>query len=102
MEQVANITTLVSSTDGTVYLRTQHGNTAAEIAESLKPYVGRTMSCELPNNYGHYRRCLAVLLGVTGDDVTVRVPRYDYETTISAMDAFGSNCTTIEPEKKGN
>lgn len=93
-----NITTHVSSTDGTVYLRTQHGNSAAEIAESLQPYIDRTMSCELPNLYGYYRRYSAVLRAVDGENVTLYVPRLDHEATLSAFDAFGSHCTVIEKE----
>jgi hypothetical protein len=96
-EQVANITKMESS-DGTVYLHTHHGNTAQEIAESLKPYVGRTMSMELPNMYGHYRRYSGILRSVDKNAVTVYVPAHTYETVINAFDAFGSRCTIIEKE----
>lgn len=93
------ITTLVSSTDGTVYLRTQHGNTAEEIAAALTPYVGRVMSMELPNLYGHYRRYTGTLKEINGVVATVRVASHNYETEINVFDAFGSTCTTIEPER---
>jgi len=92
-----NITTHIA-TDGTVYLRTQHGESAAEIAESLKPYVGRMMSADLPNLYGHYKRYNVVLQAVDGDDVTVYCPNYDHTATLSAFDAFGSHCTMIKKE----
>lgn len=94
------ITTHVSSTDGTVYLRTQHGDTAEEIAEALRPYVGRFMSMDLPNLYGHYRRYKGTLRSIDGVVATVHVPNYDYTTEINVFDAFGTHCTTIEPEKE--
>lgn len=94
---VENITTLKSD-DGTVYLRTQHGRSAEEIAESLKPYIGRTMSMELPNLYGHYRRYSGVLRGISGVVATVYVPGHNYETEVNVFDAFGSHCTMIEKE----
>lgn len=94
------ITTHVSSTDGTVYLRTQHGETAAEIAEALRPYVGRFMCFDLSNLYGYYHRYHGELKSVDGTMVTVYVPRYDFTATTNAMDAFGTHCTTIEPERE--
>jgi hypothetical protein len=94
---VENITTLKSD-DGTVYLRTQHGRSAEEIAESLKPYIGRTMSMEFPNLYGHYRRYSGVLREIDGVVATVYVPRHSYETEVNVFDAFGSHCTMIEKE----
>lgn len=96
-EQEKRVTVHVS-VDGTVYLRTQHGNSAAEITEALKPYVGRTMSCDLPNLYGHYHRYRAVLREIKGDTVTLYVPGHDYLTVINAFDAFGSHCTMIDKE----
>lgn len=97
---MSEITTHVSSTDGTVYLRTQHGQSAAEIAEALRPYVGRTMRMDLPNLYGYCHGYWGVLRAIDGENVTVHVPSHDYTTTVNAMTAFGSHCTTITPEKE--
>ena len=93
------ITTHVDSCDGTVYLRTHLGESAAEIVEALRPYIGRYMRMDLPNLYGHYRHYWGDLLSVDGDTVTVYVPAHDYTTTINAFDAFGTHCTLIEKEK---
>lgn len=93
-----NVTTHVSQTDGTVYLRTQHGNSAEEIAESLGPYIGRTMSMELPNLYGHYRRYRGILRALNGVVALVYVPGQNYEVEINVFDAFGSHCTMIDRE----
>jgi hypothetical protein len=90
------ITVHVSSTDGLTYLRTQHGETAEQIAEALAPYVGRTMRMDLPNNYGHFHTYHGVLKSIDGANVTVYVPAHDYTATIDAMQAFGTNCTTIQ------
>lgn len=95
----SKITTHIS-TDGTIYLRTQHGETAAEIAEALRPYIGRTMRMDLPNLYGHYHRYRGELLSVDKETVEVRVPQHDYTTVINAGDAFGTHCTTIDPIKE--
>lgn len=94
------ITTHVSSTDGTIYLRTQHGRSAAEIAESLRPYIGRTMRMDLPNLYGHYHRYWGELRSIDGAVATVHVPNHDYTAEINVFDAFGTHCTTIEPIKE--
>lgn len=91
------ITTYIS-TDGTVYLRTQHADTATQIAEALRPYVGRFMRMDLPNLYGHHHRYWGELRSIDGDNVTVYVPNYDFTATVDAMDAFGTNCTMIEKE----
>jgi len=93
-----SITTHVSQTDGTTYLRTQHGESAAEIAESLRPYIGRTMSMDLPNLYGHYHRYRGVLRGLAGVVATVYVPGHNYEVEINVFDAFGTHCTMIDRE----
>lgn len=98
--EAEGITTHVASTDGTVYLRTQHGRSAAEIAEALRPYVGRLMQMDLPNLYGHYHRYWGELRAIDGENVTVYVPNHDHTTTINAFDAFGTHCTVIEPVKE--
>jgi len=95
---MGSITTHMA-TDGTVYLRTQHGESAAEIAESLKPYVGRSMWADLPNDYGHFKRYHVVLREVDSEDVTVYIPRLDLTATVNAFSGFGSDCTMIEKEK---
>lgn len=94
------ITTHISSTDGTVYLRTQHGRTSEQIAEALRPYVGRFMRMDLPNLYGHYHRYWGELRSIDGTQATVYVPNHDHTATIDVMDAFGTHCTTIEPLKE--
>lgn len=89
-----------TATDGTVYLRTQHGLTSAEIAEALTPYIGRTMQADVPNNYGHYKRYRVVLKKVDGDKVTLYAPQHDYTTELDAMAAFGNDCTMIYRENR--
>ncbi|WP_125262044.1 hypothetical protein [Streptomyces alboflavus] len=92
------VSTHVDSFDGRTYLRTQHGDSAVEIADSLRPYVGRLMRMDLPNPYGHYHAYWGYLRSVEGGDVTVYVPRYDHTATLSAFDVFGTHCTVIKPE----
>jgi hypothetical protein len=92
------ITAHVASTDGTVYLRTQHAETAEQITEALTPYIGRTMRVDLPNLYGHYHRYWGELRSIDGTDVTVYVPHHNHTATVNAMDAFGTHCTMIEKE----
>lgn len=98
------ITTHLSSTDGTVYLHTHHGESSAQIADALSPYIGRDMKADLPNNYGHYARYRVRLEAVDGERVTVLATTRDgrkHRTTVDAFDAFGTNCTTIEPVREG-
>lgn len=95
MTDNAKITTHVSS-DGTVYLRTQHGDTAAEIAEAVTPYIGRTMLADIPNQYGHSHRHWSELQAVDGEIVTLYVAAFDHTAKISAGDAFGTHCTMID------
>lgn len=99
---MGDISTHVSSTDGTVYLRTQHGDTAEEIAEALKPYVGRRMSADVANRYGHFHRYSVVLRSVDGENVTLDawVNGKVIPTTVDAMSAFGTHCTMISPERE--
>jgi len=89
------------SGDGTVYLRTHEGDSSREIAESLVPYIGRTMRGDLANNYGHYNRYRLMLKAVSGDLVTVEVS-VNGRTHVVEADAFctfGNSCTMIDPEK---
>jgi hypothetical protein len=89
------------SGDGTVYLRTHEGHSSREIAESLVPYIGRTMRGDLANNYGHYNRYRLTLKGVSGDQVTVEVfaSGRTHVVEADAFSTFGSACTMIDPEK---
>lgn len=97
MEAKHPISTYVAG-DGTTYLRTQYGRDAQEIADALKPYVGRDMHGDVPNMYGHYKRYPLTLTAVEGDQVTIHVRRFDHTATLSAFDVFGSHCTVIEKE----
>lgn len=95
-----NISTLVS-TDGTVYLRTHQGQSSQEIAESLRPYIGRILTCDLPNNYGYYHRYRAKLEDVNGTQVQVEAilsTGSRVSVNVDAFDAFGTHCTIIHPE----
>jgi hypothetical protein len=97
------ITTFVSSTDGRIFLRTQHGADAAEIAEALKPYIGHFAAFYPPNAYGHInvqRTTWGWIRAVQGESVTVHVPALGYTGDVNAFDAFGSYCTMIEPASK--
>lgn len=96
------ITKHVSSTDGTIYLHTQHGSSAAEIAEALRPYIGRIAHFYPPNGYGHitpHRSTAAWIKAVNGTQITVHVTGTGYEGEVDAFDAFGSYCTRIDPAK---
>jgi hypothetical protein len=98
----SKITTHVTSTDGTVYLRTQHGESAEDIAEALKPYVDRFAHFYPPNLYGHinpHRSTRGWIRAVNGTRVTVEVPSTGYTGEVDAFDAFGSYCTIIEPQR---
>lgn len=98
----SKITTHVSSTDGTVYLRTQHGESAEEIAEALRPYIGRFAHFYPPNLYGHINAQQSTcgwIRAVNGTKITVEVPRNSYTGEVDAFDAFGSYCTIINPER---
>jgi len=94
---MGNITTHVA-TDGTVYLHTHHGESAAEIAEALKPYVGRFMGADIPNMYGHCKTYHARLDGIDGNTVHLYVPRLGQTATVDAFTAFGSHCAIIDKE----
>jgi uncharacterized NAD(P)/FAD-binding protein YdhS len=96
------ITAHVASTDGTVYLHTHKGDTAEQIAEALRPYVGRIARFYPPNAYGHinpHQSTRAIIRAINGTTITVYVPRIDYTGKVDAFEAFGSYCTTIEPEE---
>jgi hypothetical protein len=100
---MAEITTHVSSTDGTVYLRTQFGESSEEIAEALRPYIGRFAHFYPPNMYGHInpqRATRGWIRGIDGTRVTVHVPAIDYTGEVDAGDAFGSYCTIIDPAEE--
>lgn len=99
---MAEITTHVASTDGTVYLRTQHGESSEEIAEALRPYIGRFARFYPPNMYGHinpHRSTGGWIRAINGTKVTVHVPNLDYTGEVDAGEAFGSYCTIIDPEE---
>lgn len=98
------ITAHVAATDGTVYLRTQHGEHALEIAEALRPYIGRLARFYPPNLYGHinpHQSTRGYIRAIDGAVVTVEVPATGYTGEVDAFEAFGSYCTMIEPELKG-
>lgn len=98
------ITTHVASTDGTVYLRTQQGGSAEEIAEALRPYIGHFAAFYPPNAYGHinpHRATRGWIRAVDGTRVTVEVPATGYTGDVDAFAAFGSYCTMIEPNREG-
>lgn len=97
------ITTYVSSTDGTIYLRTQHGETSEEIAEALRPYIGHFAAFYPPNMYGYinpHRATWGWIRAVNGTRVTVYVPNRDYVGDVDAGEAFGSYCTRIEAKRE--
>lgn len=98
------ITKCVSSIDGTVSLHTHCGESAEEIAEALRPYVGRWVRFYPENMYGHVnplRSTYGLIESVTGTDVQVYVPRTDYRGTVDAFKGFGHYGTTIEPKRGG-
>jgi hypothetical protein len=98
------ITSHTSSTDGTVYLHTHKGETSEEIAEALKPFVGRFAAFYPPNMYGHinpHRATWGWIRAVDGTTVTVHVPSINYTGTVEAFEAFGSYCTRIAPPREG-
>lgn len=100
---MASITTHVSATDGTIYLRTQHGDSAQDIADALRPYIGHLAAFYPPNLYGHINPHQATrgrILAVEGTRVTFHVPRTGYTGDVDAFDGFGSYCTTIEPKQE--
>ena len=97
------ITAHVASTDGRIYLRTQQGNSAEEIAEALRPYIGQFAAFYPPNAYGYinpHRVTWGYLRAVTGTNVTIHVPAINYTGDVDAFGAFGSYCTMIEPKGK--
>lgn len=97
---MANVTAHVTSTDGTIYLRTQHARTTEEIAEALKPYIGHVAHFYPPNAYGHinpHKPTRGRILAVNGTRVTVHVAALDHTGDVDAFEAFGSYCTIIEP-----
>jgi hypothetical protein len=92
-----------TATDGSVYLRTQHGRTPEEIAESLRPYIGRFARFYPPNMYGHinpHRSTRGWIRSIDGTRVTVYVPALGYTGEVDAGEAFGSYCTVIDPKKE--
>lgn len=94
------ITTLVASTDGRIYLRTQHGADAQEIADALRRYIGHYAAFYPPNAYGHinpHRATRGWIRDVNGTRVTVHIPALNYTGEVDAFEAFGSYCTMIWP-----
>lgn len=97
------ITAHTVSANGTVYLRTQYGRDAAEIAEALRPYVGRFAAFYPPNVYGYINTDRATrgwIRAVDGTQVTVYVPSTGFTGAVDAFAAFGSYCTLIEAEQE--
>lgn len=97
------ITTHISPTDGRTYLRTQFGESSEEIAEALRPYIGRFVHFYPPNMYGHinpHRSTRGWIRAVDGTKVTVYVPTLGYTAEVDAGEAFGTYCTVIEPVKE--
>lgn len=94
--------TKLESTGGIVYLHTHRGDSSAEIAESLVPYIGREMNANLPNDYGYYKNYRVTLIAVDGESVTVEEMRSGIIRTYAAFDVFGSDghATVIRPEPK--
>lgn len=88
--------------DGTVYLRTHLGETSEEIANSLVPYIGHTMSAYLSNNYGYFDRYWVKLINVSGVMVTVEtvISGTKHVVNVNAFDGFGTACTMIKPKEK--
>lgn len=100
------ITVHVASTDGTIYLRTQHGNSSEEIADALRPYIDHFAAFYPPNLYGHINAQRATwgwIRAINGTQITVYVPNLGYTGEVDAFDAFdafGSYCTMITPNRE--
>jgi len=97
------ITKHVATTDGTVYLRTQQGESSEEIAEALKPYIGQVAHFYPPNLYGHiniHRATRGEITAVEGTEVSFYVASLDYTGTVDAFEGFGSYCTMIDPKEE--
>lgn len=92
--------TQVSSADGTVYLHTHDGLSSAEIVTALRPYVGRMISINLPNNYGHVEERRVRLTGADGTDLTVYYAPTDYTGTHDAMSTAGLACVKVQPVRE--
>jgi cytosine/adenosine deaminase-related metal-dependent hydrolase len=94
--------THVTSRSGTIYLHTHLAETGQEIAEALRPYIGRFAAFYPPNRYGHinpHKSTWGWIKAINGTMITVHVPRLGYTGDVDAWEAFGSYCTIIDYER---
>lgn len=92
--------THMTSSNGTVYLHTHHAATAQEIADALRPYIGRFAAFHPANMYGHvnpHKSTRGWIRAINGTTVTVHVPATDFTGDVDAFDGFGHYCTRIAP-----
>ena len=92
------ISKTVAATDGSTYLHTHLGDSAQEIADALRPYIGHMALFYPPNRYGHinpHQATRGYLRAVEGTRVSFYVPALDYAGEADAFEAFGSYCTRI-------